>query len=422
MVKSFLFSSNFKKNLFVLLGGTAIAQTIPILISPFLTRLFSPDEFGNFASFIALSSFFTVVMSGKYELAIFLPKRDEEAINILSLSFLLSMVLTVISCFLLFFFSKDFADLFSVNKIVSIVWMVPLFSFLSTLFLLFNEWCIRKNKFIVLSKNKISNSSVVSSLSFLFGINKVSFGLIFGQLVGQFVAVILSTYRVLKDDRLLFKYISLRKMKYFSVRYINFAKFNIPGQLINTLAGQLPVFFMSSFFGIENVGFYALTDRVLAVPLSFLGNTFRDVFKQKAAIDYLEQGNCLNIYIKTTLVLVGLSIIPFLVLFFFAPELFSYIFGQEWHVSGEFAKVLCLMYLLSFISMPTSWIFVIAEKQKLDLLWQILFLFFTAISLFIGYLLNDIYFALWSFCFGRCITYLIQIAMTYHLAKGVKSI
>jgi O-antigen/teichoic acid export membrane protein len=421
MFKATLLKSQFKKNLFVLMTGMAIAQAIPIIFSPVLTRLFTPAEFGYFATFLAVSSFFTVIMSGKYELAIMLPKRDEEAINLLSLSALLSLVITITSSILLFFFAGPFTKLFGVTEIKSIVWLVPLFSFLATIYSLFNEWSIRKNNFLILSKNKISNTGGISGFSLLFGWNNMSFGLIFGQLFGQLFAAILAIYRVIKEDRGLFKFIYIGKIRFFAKRYIDFAKFNIPGQLINTIAGQLPIFFISTRFGAVEVGYYALTDRVLGVPLSFLGNSFRDVFKQQAATDFKKQGNCLALYKKTTFTLICLSIIPFIVLFIFAPELFSFVFGEKWLTSGEFTRALCLMYMLSFVSMPTSWIFVIAEKQKLDLLWQLMFLLFTVISLVIGYLLDNINYALWSFCIGRSITYLIQITMTYHLAKGVQS-
>ncbi len=410
--------SQFKKNLVVLMGGMAIAQSIPIVLSPVLTRFYSPEEFGFFATFLAVSSFFTVVMSGKYELAIILPKRDEEAINLLSLSALLSFVVTIASSILLFFLAGPFTILFKVTEIKSIVWLVPVVSFLATIYLLFNEWSIRKNNFVILSRNKISNTSSISGFSLLFGFNKIFFGLIFGQIFGQLTAALLSIHRVMKEDKGLFKFVSMRKMRFFATRYIDFAKFNIPGQLINTLAYQIPIFFISSRFGAAEVGYYALTERVLGVPLSFLGNSFRDVFKQKAASDYKEQGNCLAIYKKTTFTLIGLSIIPFIVLFIFAPILFSTVFGDKWLPSGEFTRALCFMYMLSFVSMPTSWIFVIAEKQKLDLLWQSMFLIITVISLSLGFLVDNVHFVLWMICIGRSIAFLIQIAMTYQLAKG----
>jgi len=40
--------------------GTTIAQAIPIAISPILTRLYTPEDFGVFALFIAITSIFGI--------------------------------------------------------------------------------------------------------------------------------------------------------------------------------------------------------------------------------------------------------------------------------------------------------------------------------------------------------------------------
>jgi len=69
--------SDFSKNVLVLMTGTTIAQAIPIAISPILTRLYSPEDFGVFALFVAITSVFGSVANGRYDLAIMLPKKDE---------------------------------------------------------------------------------------------------------------------------------------------------------------------------------------------------------------------------------------------------------------------------------------------------------------------------------------------------------
>ena len=66
--------------------GTGLAQAIPIAISPILTRLYTPEEFGIFALYIAITAILTILVTGRYELAIMLPKEDEDAVNILSIS------------------------------------------------------------------------------------------------------------------------------------------------------------------------------------------------------------------------------------------------------------------------------------------------------------------------------------------------
>ena len=187
MFKGIFFRSQFRRNLFVLMGGMAIAQAIPILFSPILTRLFTPIEFGYFATFMAVSSFLTVVMSGKYELAILLPQRDQEAINLVSLSIIIAFLVTIFSSISLYIFSKPFSDIFRISEIETILWLVPLVSLLATIYLLFNEWSIRKNNFKILSRNKVSNTSGITIFSVLF--NSLTFGLILGQFSGQIFAV-----------------------------------------------------------------------------------------------------------------------------------------------------------------------------------------------------------------------------------------
>ena len=81
--------SEFSRNVLTLMTGTTIAQAIPITISPILTRIYTPEDFGVFALFVAIVGFIAVIASGRYEQAIMLPKYDKYAINIFTLSLIL---------------------------------------------------------------------------------------------------------------------------------------------------------------------------------------------------------------------------------------------------------------------------------------------------------------------------------------------
>jgi O-antigen/teichoic acid export membrane protein len=417
-VEKFLTKSEFKKNLFVLTSGTVIAQIIPVLCAPLLTRFFSPDEFGVLANFMAIVAFIAVFISGKYELATILPKRHEEAINILSLSCLLALFFSIILFFLFFFLGKPISSFLRADSLNSILWLIPISAFLSVVYLVFNEWCIRKKRFLILSKNKITNTTGIAGSSLLFGVIKVPQGLLWGQLMGQFISSSLAILRVLKEDRHLFKYVTLRKMKYFSVKYFDFVKFFMPGQFINTLSGLLPILLLTSKFGLYEVGLFSLSERVLGTPLTFIGNAFKDVFKQRATEEYQSNGKCISIYKKAMLTLIVISIMPFIILFISAPFLFSLFFGQEWYVAGEYTRILCVMYFINFVAMSIGGMFIIAEKQKLEFRWQVLFLALTIIALIAGVFLGKIEAILICLCIGKSIGYLAHIYFTYNLAKG----
>jgi O-antigen/teichoic acid export membrane protein len=79
-------SSSFATDVLKLVTGTTLAQVITVLASPVITRLYGPEAFGFLAVFTSITSIIGVVACMRYELAIMLPKTDEEAANLLGLS------------------------------------------------------------------------------------------------------------------------------------------------------------------------------------------------------------------------------------------------------------------------------------------------------------------------------------------------
>ena len=64
-VKEILYKGGFVRNVVTLMTGTAIAQAIPILISPILTRLYTPNEFGILALYMAVVSVVAIIVTGR---------------------------------------------------------------------------------------------------------------------------------------------------------------------------------------------------------------------------------------------------------------------------------------------------------------------------------------------------------------------
>ena len=107
-----------------MLTGNMIAQLIPLLITPILSRLFSVEEFGVFALYSSIATFFMVIAAGRYETAILLPKEDKDAVNILALSFLILTGLTLLVTAVVLIFPV--ADLFDTPELSDILIFLPL--------------------------------------------------------------------------------------------------------------------------------------------------------------------------------------------------------------------------------------------------------------------------------------------------------
>ncbi|MBE0641239.1 MAG: oligosaccharide flippase family protein, partial [Bacteroidales bacterium] len=78
--------NRFLIHVLTLVSGTALAQAILFAFTPLLTRLFDPSDFGVFALYTAIVSTLGVVAAWKYELAIMLPAREEDARGLVWLS------------------------------------------------------------------------------------------------------------------------------------------------------------------------------------------------------------------------------------------------------------------------------------------------------------------------------------------------
>ena len=105
--------SEFSKNVLTLMTGTTIAQAIPIAISPILTRIYTPEDFGVLALFVAITTIFGTIANGRYELAIMLPKKDEDAINIFALGFIITCFISLILLILVLIFMRNWLILLS---------------------------------------------------------------------------------------------------------------------------------------------------------------------------------------------------------------------------------------------------------------------------------------------------------------------
>jgi len=416
MLKKLKPKSEFSRNVLTLMTGTTIAQAIPIAISPILTRIYTPEDFGVFALYMAIASIISVVATGRYEMAIMLPKEEEDVKSIVKLIMFLLSIVTFITFLIVLFFNQAITNLFENPEISNWLYFLPISIFLVGLYQVYNYLLIREKNFKRLSTNKIIVSTTNTSTQLAYGFTLSNgFGLLFGNIIGY----IISIYFIIKS-KAVDKYFNFKSntIKKAAKEYQNFPKYDVPSVLVNVVANQLPLLALGKFFGLGVVGFYSLMYKVLMMPIGLLSSTVLDVFKQRATEDYNKYGNCKDIYAKTFKSLALLGIVPFTILGIFAPEIFAFIFGENWKVAGTFAQIMTPMLFLKFIINPLSYTFYVAGKQKIDLYGQILLLLITIFAIYIGLQFNSEKTILITFSLGYSIIYIIYLAYSYILSKG----
>lgn len=411
--------SSYARNVLTLMTGTSLAQAIPIAISPILTRLYSPEEFGRFALCMAVAMIASVLVSGRYELAILLPRHDRDALHIAALAIALSIIISTILLGFVIFYADSIASLLGDTTLAPWLYWVPASTLLLGVYQSLNYWSNRKAQYkrLAISRTVQSGSAALGQLGCGYA-GTGAVGLVAGQVAGQVLATGVLARLIWQEDRALIR--ALRPLRSFALakKYINFPKYLIVAHGFNTASGQMPILLLSALFTTSAAGFFTLTQRVMAAPMSLVANALGDVFRQEASQAYIRQGNCKEIYQKTFKRLLLISILPFSMFFIVAPDLFAWVFGEQWRVAGEYAQILTPMAFLQFMTSPLSSMFMIAEKQGFDLFWQIILFLLVAISFVAGFHLLSEKLALAFFSASYCFMYGINALVSYFLAAG----
>ncbi len=413
-----IFHSNFARSVTMIAGGTALAQLLNAFLSPIITRLYHPQEYGVLTVYMAILGLITIVASLKYEWGIPIADDDKKAVNVMGLSFLVLATFVLLLTIIIFFFGVPFLNLHDAMALIKYKYLIPLGVFFIVTYNILIQWVFRRKNFKDIARTKLSQSVVGNGVKIglgLFGAGPV--GLIFGQILSQGAGIVTLSRSLRKDDRYLLKEINRKEIVWSAKRYKNFPIFTAPSQLFNTAGIQLPVFFITSLYGSQIVGLYGLANSVVSLPMVLIGRSVGDVFYAEAASVGRENPKKitdLSNKLFKRLVLIGL--IPLLVLVFIGPFLFSFVFGSQWYEAGIYARILAFSAFASFIFTPISRIFSAFERQKEEFLLDL----FRVILVFAAFGISDFfnlssYLAVGLYSIAMSIIYLV----TYLLAQNI---
>jgi len=343
------------------------------------------------AIYTSITTILGVIACLRYELAITLPEKDEDAANVLGATLFFAVLMTLLALIVIGWGREFIIHLLKAPALGPWLWLVPPATFLAGVFLGFNYWNTRTRHFGRLSISRILQSVSTVTSQITLGLTGVAPGgaLIISSVGGQMLAVLTLGVQIFRDDKDIFqKAVRPRKILAAVKRYRKFPLYDAWSALLNSFSWQLPAFLLSAFFSSAVVGYYSLGFRILQLPMSLIGSAIAQVFYPRAAEAH-QQGN-LSVLVENTfhrLVLVGLF--PMLTLTLTGRDLFTIFFGPEWAEAGSYAQILSIWAFVWFISSPLSTIFNVLEKQERMLRWNIANFVTRFLSLWIGGMLQE---------------------------------
>lgn len=402
-----------RADLLVQSGGTIISQLVPVAISPLLTRIFSPADFGLYGTIVSISAIVAIFITLRIDHGVMVAGSDEEAKGVA----VLSLVLAIAGACTFAVLSTLFLAIIGMLKPDQLlIWAVfsPLAGLFAAMMRTLTLFGNRLKAFSVVSRARIVQAVCIGVASLMLGyLGMSSYGLILALLAGNLLYVLMLGRRLWPPVAIdLGTSVSLLRA---NGRFISFS---LPADLVNTLSTRIPFIVFPSLYGLEQTGYLTLAYRVIATPARFVGTAIGEVFYSHAAREYERTGACWRPARKIALLLGALGLTGFSLLFVLAPWLFTFVFGEEWRLAATFTQILTPILLVNFIVSPLSVVFYIAARQKDDLLWQVAFLAATALACFTGIWVGGAVGSLIAYSVAGAVLYLIYFALIRHYAVG----
>ena len=145
----------FIRNIAEIAGGAGMAQLLMVLASPILTRLYSPEDFGLFAIFMAVVASFFMGASGKYETAMILPKSNNQGKDLLGIAIYFLFIFFSILMLVFLAIKQEIIVFLDVTEMGNWILLVPVMIFAVSFSEIFSFYANRYKDFKYIGNSKL---------------------------------------------------------------------------------------------------------------------------------------------------------------------------------------------------------------------------------------------------------------------------
>ncbi|MCE4538142.1 oligosaccharide flippase family protein [Pelomonas sp. P7] len=350
-----------------LLAGSALAQALPLLLGPWISRLYTPAEYGQFSLVWTVAANLAVVGCARYEFALALETGDAGAATLLALCLrvllaVTSLAIVVGAAWMLW------ADLSVAAALPPIVLAASASQALA-------QWAARAGRFALLAWGRLVQWGGAAVAQVLFGLLQAGpWGLVGGAALATAAAAAVQARPAPAGGwRGLLAAQALREM---AAKHRDFPLLNTPHAFAGALQDTVAIALLTAWLGAPEAGAWALALRYLKAPASLVGGSLSQVlYPRLAQAASLAEARAL---VRRNLLLLAAIALPLMLALLAAgPWLFATVFGAQWRGAGELARSLAPYVALHFIASPLSVVLMAWGAQgwglRLALVGQVLF-------------------------------------------------
>lgn len=387
------------RSILTLLAGGALAQALPLLLGPLLTRLYSPEEFGAFHLFSAVAVNLSVVACARYEFALPLVQHEQEALDLRRLSRRILIVTTLLS-------TLGGAGWAWVSGLAWALWLGPAVGVAGALSLATME-ATRQQAFRPLALARVVQYAGAAALQALAGLWPVgALGLVVSPALTQALSALLlhrasppSTNAAATRTATASAAESPSaqpastpaptRLRETAHRWREFPLLNTPHAFLGALQDTVAVALIASVLGPAAAGFWGLALRYLKAPATLVGSAVSQVLYPQLSAHGPGPSVPARAALRRVMAALGaMGLLLTLVLMAIGPWLFQQLFGDQWREAGQLARVLAPYIGTHFVAAPLAVVTMAWGAQawalRLALWGQAAFVVALALGLWLG--------------------------------------
>lgn len=409
------------KNILKLISGEGIGRAIGFMTAPFITRLYTPSDFGILAVFASLCVLCYPFCTLRYTLAIPLHSNEKIGINSLAACLLILVINTVIIGITLVFFHSPVLSFFSSENIDAFWYFIPLAFLLNGTAEVLSYYSTRYRDFSTIAKVTVVQKIIGASTNIVLGLFRFNvIGLLIGNILAESggLSLYIRTYwKRLKEGS---RNVTWKKICFVLKRYMDFPLYRIPSQILLKASGSLPILYFAWHSGTDTTGQISLAITMLSAPVAVVCRSVGKAFYGEiASLGKKSDKEISTLTVRIMTRLFAVSIIPFTLIICFGPWIFRTFFGAEWSQSGTFARYLCFYLIFRFVYSPISdGIFNVFEQQKLVFWLEVSRMAIVASSIFISYIYDfSVANTIIAYSLALTVQYILSIILVFHILR-----
>ncbi|WP_158001992.1 oligosaccharide flippase family protein [Pseudorhizobium pelagicum] len=348
---------------------------ISLLSLPFLTRLFEPVAYAQWAVVQAIVLFIGAVASLRYDLAIVVERDDAMASALFWLATLSGSSIALVTATVLIgfnvteIFSQDWiAD--GQTLLIALSWILA-----AAISPALMGWCLRTGRFAVISATQISIAAttlVIQAAGGLWSADSASWKwLLVGSTIGQVAGLaVLSAQFIGRDNRPEALASARRNIVGAGRHHFKFVKYSLPFTIFGAMRDRLPLFVVGAWTSSRDLGLYSQAWRLSSVPAGLTGAVIRPVLFHTSAAEGLAS---LETALNRILLLLIVTGVPLLAIVMgFPSEILGWLLGDRW---SEIGPIIAPLLVPAFVFSISNWMDRLLDstgRQDLNLITEII--------------------------------------------------